>query len=278
MRVELTGRVALVTGASKGIGLAIARALAENGARVLLTSRRREGLEQAAAEITSALAAAGNPDGADAVAVFPAHAGSPEAAEAAAAAAIDRFGGLDILVNNAATNPYAGQLIDIDLPRLDKTIEVNLRGPLVWTQAAWRARMREHGGTVLNIASIGGLKYGGPLGAYDMTKAALIFQTRHLATELGPRVRVNAIAPGLVRTDFARYLWSGAGPDADYGWALGRIGQPPDVAAAALFLVSDAAAWITGEVLVVDGGALLGPRSSAPANPARPGQGQPTAG
>ncbi|OHV41686.1 MULTISPECIES: SDR family oxidoreductase [Pseudofrankia] len=257
MRVELGERVALVTGASRGIGLAIARALAQNGARVMLTARKLPALEEAAAEISGDLADA---EGAGEVAVFAAHAGSPEGAEAAVAATVERFGGLDILVNNAATNPYAGPLIDIDLPRLDKTIEVNLRGPLVWTQAAWRARLREHGGTVLNIASIGGLKYGGPLGVYDMTKAALIYQTRHLATELGPGVRVNAIAPGLVQTDFARYLWTGAGPEADYGWALGRIGQPPDIASAALFLVSDAAAWITGEVLVVDGGSLLGPR------------------
>lgn len=247
MRVELAGKVALVTGASQGIGAAIARTFAESGARVMLSSRKREGLEKAASGMTGE------------VDVFPAHVGKPQDAEAAVAATIERFGRLDVLVNNAATNPYAGPLIDIDLPRLDKTLEVNLRGPLVWTQAAWRGWLREHGGSVLNIASIGGLQYGGPLGVYDMTKAGLIFQTRHLATELGPHVRVNAIAPGLVQTSFARYLWEGAGgAESEFPWPLRRIGQPPDIASAALFLTSDHASWITGEVLVVDGGALLG--------------------
>nr|MDT0665063.1 SDR family oxidoreductase [Micromonospora sp. DSM 115978] len=115
----------------------------------------------------------------------------------------------------------------------------------------------DNGGSILNIASIGGMKYGGPLGVYDMTKAALIYQTKHLATELGPNVRVNGIAPGLVQTAFAKYLWEGAGPDADYGWPLKRIGQPDDVGKAALWLSSDQASWITGEVLVVDGGSIV---------------------
>ena len=251
MQLELTGKTALVTGASQGIGAAIARIFAENGARVMLSSRKREGLEKAAAEINGE------------VDIFPAHAGKPEDAAACVAATIKRFGRLDILVNNAATNPYAGPLIDIDLPRYDKTLEVNLRGPLIWTQEAWRQWQREHGGSVLNIASIGGMKYGGPLGVYDMTKAALIYQTKHLATELGPKVRVNAIAPGLVKTAFARYLWEGAGADADFGWPLRRIGRPEDIASAALWISSDLAEWVTGEVLVVDGGGLLSPSSHA---------------
>ncbi|ADP83036.1 SDR family oxidoreductase [Pseudofrankia inefficax] len=249
MQVDLAGKVALVTGASQGIGAAIARAFAENGAKVMLSSRKREGLEKAAASI----------DGE--VAIHPAHAGSPAAAEETVAAALATFGRLDILVNNAATSPYAGPLIDIDLPRFDKTVEVNLRAPLVWTQQAWRQWQSEHGGSVLNIASIGAMKYGGPIGAYDMTKAGLVHLTKHLATELGPRVRVNALAPGLVQTNFARYLWEGRGADpaeAAWPWPMARLGQPADIASAALWLSSEHAGWITGEVLVVDGGSLLG--------------------
>jgi NAD(P)-dependent dehydrogenase (short-subunit alcohol dehydrogenase family) len=147
------------------------------------------------------------------------------------AATLAAFGRLDILVNNAATSPYAGPLIDIDLPRFDETVEVNLRAPLVWTQQAWRQWQSEHGGSVLNIASIGAMKFGGPIGAYDMTKAGLVHLTKHLATELGPRVRVNALAPGLVQTNFARYLWEGRGADpaeAAWPWPMARLGQPAE--------------------------------------------------
>jgi NAD(P)-dependent dehydrogenase (short-subunit alcohol dehydrogenase family) len=243
--IRLDGRVALVTGASRGIGRAVAATFAEAGAKVMLSSRKKDALDAAAAEI----------DGE--VDVFPAHAGDPDRAAACVAATVERFGGLDILVNNAATNPYMGAAIDIDLPRYDKTFEVNLRGPLVWTQQAWRASMRESGGSVLNLVSVGGMTYGGPIGVYDVTKAALIHLTRHLATELGPGVRVNAIAPGLVKTDMARALWETFGEDLALRWPLQRLGEPSDIGPGALFLVSEAASWITGHVLVIDGGALL---------------------
>src|SRR3989440_5778497 len=144
MELRLDGKTALVTGASKGIGFAIAKAMAESGAKVMLSSRKQEGLEKAAAEI----------DGE--VDVFAANAGEPEQAEACVNATVERFGALDILVNNAATNPYFGKAIDIDLSRYDKTFQVNLRGVFVWTQLAWKTWMQEHGGNVLNIASIGG--------------------------------------------------------------------------------------------------------------------------
>lgn len=243
--IDLSGKVALVTGASKGIGAAIAGRLAASGASVMLSSRKMEALEEAAAAIEGDTA------------VHAAHAGRPEEAQACVAATIERFGGLDILVNNAATNPYYGKVIDIDLPRFDKTIEVNLRGPLVWTQEAWRQAMSERGGVVLNISSVGAMSYSGPIGVYDMTKAALIHLTKHLASELGPGVRVNAIAPGLVKTDFARALWEPAGEDAVRPWPLQRIGRPDDIANAAAYLCSDMASWVTGEVLTVDGGSLL---------------------
>jgi NAD(P)-dependent dehydrogenase (short-subunit alcohol dehydrogenase family) len=246
VQVSLDGKVALVTGASRGIGKAIAAAFVQAGAKVMLSSRKQDALEATAAEI-----------GGD-TKVFVAHAGDPAQAAACVAATVDQLGGLDILVNNAATNPYMGPAIDIDLGRYDKTFEVNLRGPLVWTQEAWRAAMREHGGSVINVVSVGGMTFGGPIGIYDMSKAGLIHLTRHLATELGPQVRVNAVAPGLVKTDMARALWESFGDAFAKTLPLRRLGEPDDIAGAALFLASDLAAWVTGHVLVVDGGALLG--------------------
>jgi len=243
--LDLSGKVALVTGASKGIGAAIAKIYAEHGAKVMLSSRKKDALEETAATIDGDTA------------VHAAHAGDPAQAAECIEATIAHFGALDILVNNAATNPYFGRAIDIDLPRFDKTVEVNMRGPFIWTQEAWRQRMKEHGGSVINISSIGGLSFGGPLGIYDLTKAALIHMTKHLASELGPNTRVNAIAPGLVKTDFARALWEPHGEDVDRPWPLRRIGQPVDIARAALFLASDLSSWITGDVLVVDGGAMV---------------------
>lgn len=244
-RIDLAGRVAIVTGASKGIGLQIATALAGAGAAVMLCARKAGPLADAAAGIAGTVAA------------HPANAGDPDGAQGCVAATVERFGRVDILVNNAATSPHYGPLVDIDLPRWDKTFQVNIRGPLVWTQAVWRAGMRDHGGNVLNVASIGGLRPGGGIGAYDVTKAALIHQTRVLASELGPGVRVNAIAPGLVRTDFARVLVEAHGEQVAAELPLRRLGTPGDVAGAALWLVSDLAAWVTGHTLVVDGGATL---------------------
>jgi NAD(P)-dependent dehydrogenase (short-subunit alcohol dehydrogenase family) len=245
--LDLSGKVALVTGASKGIGAAIARIYAEHGAAVMLSSRKIESLEATAATIDGDTA------------VFAANAGRPDDAHACVAATIERFGGLDILVNNAAANPYYGPTIDIDLPRFDKIIEVNLRGPLVWTQEAWKQCMSERGGAVINLVSVGGMTYGGNIGVYDTSKAALIHLTRQLATELGPRVRVNALAPGLVKTDFARALWEPGGDQQKWPWPLQRLGEPLDIARAALYLASELASWVTGEVTVVDGGGFITP-------------------
>jgi NAD(P)-dependent dehydrogenase (short-subunit alcohol dehydrogenase family) len=246
MDITFGGKVALVTGASKGIGLAIATSLAERGASVMLSSRKLTALEEAATGIDGDTA------------VFAANAGEPEAAEACVAATVERFGGIDILVNNAATNPYAGRSIDIDLARYEKTLQVNLQGPLVWSHHAWHRSMAERpGSTIINIASIGAFSAASGIGIYNMTKAGLIHQTRLLANELAPTTRVNAIAPGLVKTDMARALWEPNEATLGSRTPLGRIGEPQDIANAALFLASDLAAWITGQTIVVDGGSLL---------------------
>ncbi|HEX7168437.1 MAG TPA: SDR family oxidoreductase [Acidimicrobiales bacterium] len=246
MEITLEGKVAIVTGASKGIGFAIAKAYAESGAKVMLSSRKQDQLEAAAKEIDGETA------------VFAANAGEPDQAEACIDATLAHFGSVDLLVNNAATNPYMGPAIDIDLGRYDKTFQVNLRGPFVWTQLAWKAWMSEHGGSILNIASIGGMQYGGHIGVYDNTKAALIHLTGHFAAELAPKVRVNGIAPGLVKTDFARALWEPAEEAVAKRVPLRRLGIPEDIANAAVFLASDAASWVTGQTVVVDGGMLIG--------------------
>lgn len=249
MELRLDGRTALVTGASRGIGREIAAIYAAAGADVMLSSRKQDALEEAAADI--------RPDAAGRVEVFAANAGDPDAARDCVAATVERLGAVDVLVNNAATNPYMGPMIDIDLPRLDKTQEVNLRGPFVWIQEAWRQWMAEHGGVVINISSIGGLSVETSIGHYNVTKAALIHLTRSLAKDLAPGVRMNAICPGLVKTDMARALWESNEEAVSRMVPLARLGEPSDIASAALFLASDASSWITGTTLVVDGGMLL---------------------
>ena len=187
--------------------------------------------------------------------MFAANAGNIEAAAACVEATIERFGGLDILVNNAATNPYYGATLDVDPSPFDKTFEVNLRGPLFWCQAAHRRAFAEKPGVIINIASVGGLRAEFGLGVYNLTKAALIHLTRQLAGEIGP-TRVVGIAPGLVKTDFAVYLVDNFGDElakalpAASGSASRRTSPTWRV-----FLASDLASWITGETYVIDGGA-----------------------
>jgi NAD(P)-dependent dehydrogenase (short-subunit alcohol dehydrogenase family) len=242
MDIRLDGKVALVTGASRGIGKAIAATFAASGAKVMLVSRKADQLAAAAAEMAGE------------VAVHAANTGDLEAGEAVVAATIERFGGLDILVNNAATNPYFGPLLAVDPGRYDKTMQVNLRGPVFWCQAAHRAAFAERPGVILNIASVGGMRAEAGLGVYNLTKAALIHLTRQLAAEVGP-TRVVGIAPGLVQTDFAALLVETFGERLAASLPLRRLGEPQDIANLATFLVSDLASWITGETFVIDGGA-----------------------
>ena len=242
MHISLDGQVALVTGASKGIGKAIAATLAASGAKVMLSSRKLDALEAAASEMEGETA------------VFAANAGDVDAARACVAATIERFGRLDILVNNAATNPYFGATLGVDEARFDKTFQVNLRGPLFWCQAAWEAALKDSPGVIVNIASVGGLRAEGGLGVYNLTKAALIHLTRQLASELGP-TRVVGVAPGLVQTDFAAFLVDNFGDRLAAQLPLKRLGEPQDIANLVTFLASPAASWITGETYVIDGGA-----------------------
>jgi NAD(P)-dependent dehydrogenase (short-subunit alcohol dehydrogenase family) len=244
--LDLTGRTAVVTGASRGIGLAIAQALAAGGANVVLTSRSQEAADAAAAQVGGTAVGVG------------AHAVDEEAARRCVELTLERFGSLDILVNNAGTNPPFGPVIDQDHGRFAKTFDVNLWAPVLWTGLATRAWMGEHGGAVVNTASVGGMAFEANIGLYNASKAALIHLTRQLALELSPKVRVNAVAPGVVRTKLAEALWKEHEQAVSASTALGRIGEPADIASAVAFLVSEAASWITGETMVIDGGQLLG--------------------
>ena len=242
MEISLEGKVALVTGASRGIGKAIAKSYVEAGAKVMLMSRKEDVLRAASDEISGDTA------------IFAGNAGDIETAQACVAATIKKFGQIDIFVNNAATNPYAGPTLGIDPARYDKTFQVNLRGPLFWCQAVWEAWMIDHPGVIINIASVGGLRAEGNLGVYNLTKAALIHLTKQLAGELG-LTRVVGIAPGLVQTDFAQMLVDNFGDALAKRLPTKRLGVPQDIANLATFLASDLASWMTGETYLIDGGA-----------------------
>ncbi len=242
---------ALVTGASRGIGLAIAERLLASGLDVALVARKERELAAAARRLGEAFPAAK-------VAAIAENVGHPEAAERifSAAAAV---GPVTVLINNAATNPYYGPLAAMDPATMDKVYQVNLRAPLLLTQRFAAQLPEGTQGAVVNLASIGGMAVEPGLGFYNVLKAGLIHLTRQLAGELGPRIRVNSVSPGLVRTDFARALWEPMEGRLAGRLPSRRIGEPADIAAAAAFLASPEAAWITGANLVVDGGNLAVP-------------------
>lgn len=248
MKISVEGKVALITGASRGIGYATALQMARSGAEgVVITARKPETIEAAADEM-----AQGGIER-DRVLSLANRADDEDSAEEAAAAAVERFGSLDILVNNAGTNPAAGSLMEVDLGALDKTWAVNMRAPLLWARAAYNAWMGEHGGSMVNVASVGGLRPSPIMGAYNISKAGLIHMTRQLAHELAPKIRVNAVAPGVVRTRLAGMLLENEEATARVH-PMGRVGEPDDVARVIIFLGSDASSWMTGTVVPVDGG------------------------
>ncbi|MGC8473647.1 MAG: SDR family oxidoreductase [Candidatus Dormibacteria bacterium] len=241
--------MALVTGASRGIGEACALELALRGARVAICARNEEPLRQAAGRISAA-------SGAEVEAV-PAHAGRIADLERLVDTIMRSWGRIDVLVNNAGTNPHFGPTLDVSPAAWDKTFEVNLRGPLLLTSLVYRAWMADHGGAVVNVSSIAGVNPAVGLGAYGVSKAALNMLTRQLARELGASgVRVNAVTPGIVETEFARTLWE-EGPLGDRNRRrnpMQRFGQPEEVARVVGFLASDEASYVSGAVLQVSGG------------------------
>jgi len=248
----LTGKTALITGASRGIGKAIAFALAAQGANVVLSSRKQDSLDEVAEELRAAQPGVK-------VLAKAAHVGEQEQAQACVEAAVAEFGGIDVLVNNAGTNPYFGPLVDLDIPRAEKTVQVNQMSIVLWTGLVWKASMAATGGSIVNIASVGGLAPEIGIGYYNATKAAVIHLTRQFAMELAPTTRVNGIAPGVVRTHLARGLWENNEENLNKALPLGRIGEPDDIAKAAVFLAGDDSSWMTGQTLVIDGGATIRP-------------------
>jgi len=237
-------RTAIVTGASRGIGLAIAQALVERGDRVCITGRNAEPLAEAAAQM-----------GSENVICVAGKAHDPAHQDDAIAKTIDAFGPIDFLVNNVGTNPVFGPVIDLTTEVVRKIIDINLVAAFEWTQKVYRSGMGERGGAVVNVASVGGLRPAPNIGMYGLSKAALIYLTEQLAVELGPKIRVNAVAPAVVKTKFTLALYEGREEEVARRYPVGRLGVPEDIGAAVAFLLSDQASWITGQTLVLDGGA-----------------------
>lgn len=247
MSTRFEGKTAIVTGASRGIGLAIAERLVADGARVVVTGRGKEALDEA-------VVALGGPDRALGVAGK----ADDEAHQAdVVRRAIETFGSADLLVNNTGINPAYGPMIDLDLAVARKVVDVNVLAALAWTQRVHAAWMKEHGGAVVNISSVSGVKPAPGIGLYGASKAMLISMTELLAVELGPDIRVNAVAPAVVKTRFATALYEGREAEVAAQYPLKRLGEPEDIGSVVAFLLSDDAAWLTGQTVVVDGGVTL---------------------
>ena len=247
MTGRFAGKTAIVTGASRGIGLAVAERLVADGARVVITARKQEALDEAVARLggpETALAVAGKADDA-------------EHQADTVRQAIDTFGGVDFLVNNTGINPAYGPLVDLDLGVARKVVEVNCVAAVSWVQNVYRAWMREHGGAIVNVSSLSSVRTAPNIGFYGATKAMLNSLTELLAVELGPGIRVNGVAPAVVKTKFASALYEGREEQAAQAYPLKRLGDTEDIGGAVAFLLSPDAAWMTGQTVVIDGGVSL---------------------
>lgn len=240
----MSSRTALITGGSRGIGLAIAQKLVDRGDRVVITARKPDELDAAVERL----------GGSQVALAVPGNAGNAEHRTAAVRAAIDAFGSCDYVVSNVGINPVFGRVIDVDLDAARKIFDVNYVGALGFVQEGYHQWLGEHGGAVLFVASVAGMRSSGGIGVYGSSKAAIFHLTSHLGVELGPKVRVNAIAPAVVKTQFATRLFEGREEEVVARYPAGRLGVPEDIASAAAFLLSDEASWLTGQTLVIDGG------------------------
>lgn len=247
MTSRFAGRTAVITGASRGIGLAIAQRLVDEGARVCITARKPEPLEEA-------VEALGGPEHAIAV---PGKADDPEHQDEAIAATLKAFGSLDMFVNNTGINPVFGRMIDLDLDAARKMVDVNALSAISWVQKSYKAWMGEHGGSVVNVSSIAGIKPAPGIGFYGATKAMVKHITEELAVELAPGIRVNGVAPAVVKTRFAEALYEGREGEVSAQYPMSRLGVPEDISGAVAYLLSEDSAWVTGHTLVVDGGVTL---------------------
>lgn len=240
--------MAVINGASRGIGFATARRFADAGYAVCITGRKALALEAG----RSALA----DTGADVLAVAGA-AEDPDHQREAVQSVLERWSRIDVLINNAATSPFLGSLVDAEPAHLDRAWAVNVVAPWAWTKAVVEAHMAANGGAIVNMASIGGTYPVPRVGVYNVTKAALIHMTRQLALELAPGIRVNAVAPATIKTDFARAKYEGREQEVADQFPLRRLGTPDEVAEAVMMLCDGSLRWVTGHTLVLDGGASL---------------------
>ena len=246
--MQLENKVAVITGASRGMGEAIAKRFSLEGATVVIASRKQDMLDEVLDEIEQA--------GGKGMAIAT-HTGEQEQCKQLIDQTVGRFGTVDILINNAATNPHFGPVLDSELSHWQKTFDVNVMGYFWTSRYAAEVMQKNGGGKIVNMASVTGLAPGPFMGVYSVSKAAIIMMTKVLAQELGrDNIRVNALAPGIIKTKFAQALWGNPQLNEQYIQKnpLGRIGDPEDIVGAALFLASDASSYVNGDVIVLDGG------------------------